>query len=293
MAQRAVIGVELRRMKAKTLQERIREGWTVEDFTEYYHCSEEELKRHIHQIYSKSGKKADDTWKEIGSNEKIRRKNPKPILNAGAHGGKQDATQDSEETTPEVEDDDSMAFRDQNDALKIREQELSDKVVKLELEWQDEKRTRKEYLRQLRELQGRLEKLRQVISKQHEECKAIIENSNLCAERMNANLEIRKAYRSELTDIRATLKRRSKLLLGLTFEGEILSLEDFEWTLNDSGHEEIFRDIVENDACGELKLKEIRALARLIAISRNAPVPIEVIYDNDDAELAYQLISEA
>ena len=290
MAQRVTSSVELRSMKAKTLQERIHEGWTVEDFTEYYHCSEEELKRHIHQIYSKSGKKADDTWKEIESNEKIRRKSSKPVSATGSQGGKQTTPQAPEETPMEAENDASVAFQNQNDTLRAREKELSEQVVALEIQWQDEKRARKECLRQLRELQKELEEMRRAINSQYEECKTIIENSNQCAERMNANLETRNKLREQLDDIRAELKRRSKLLLGLTIEGEVLTLEEFGWELDDSGFEEIFHEIVESDACAELKLKEIRALARLIAIARNEPVPIEVIFDNSDAELAYQAI---
>lgn len=286
--------MELSSMRQKNLVTRVKEGWTIADFMEYYGCTRDELKARAYQVYSKDPRRADKIWKGLEANEKIHRSNTKNVSNDDTDGGEPDAIQDATDSPEEQpESSSTLDFENMVSTLKAEEDRLSQTIISLEAEWQKEKSTRMDCLKRLRKIETEIKGLRDAINDQYEKCKAIIDESNGCAERMNDKLKSRNELRQKLDGIRAKLETMSKLIVGVSLDGGITEFEDIGWELDDSGHEEIFQTILESDACAELKLKEIRAMARLLAISKHAPVPMEIISDNPDVEYAFSLLVEA
>ncbi len=266
--------ISLNLLTPKEVRVAVKSGQTVEDFLSVYGCTEGELRARFDQIF-KTPKTAANVWSELKRNGKVKHK----------------------KSSEPAEEDPSSAFDKKIAGLKCRESELSSNIMELETGWYEDKRNRAECLRLLRGLEKELESIRESIAAQIDHFKRIVADSDQYTDCMNDKAAKLRGLREELNAVREDISRLSMMTIGLTLSGELLflSFEDDEiWPVDESGSDEIFDVALKNELCGELKLNEIRGLARLLAIVRNAPmVKTELIFDNSQAELAYyQLESE-
>ena len=109
---------------------------------------------------------------------------------------------------------------------------------------------------------------------------------------MNELAEERKSVGDELDMVRAELESMNKVTLGVTLDGEIVHLDDSECVLNDAGHEAIFQRLIEEDLTADLRLKDVRAVSRLLAIFANSTVKIDVVCDDADTEAVFSLLAK-
>ena len=306
-------------LTAKDLRVKLKNNWTREDFLKHYECTQEELKLRLLQLYQKDRRKVNDVFKEMRRNEKVAKKSEEVAaavesmpatdemhrvwLPRRVESILDDIIDTSESST--IDDVEAVEMTDENvgkeicpptfeeklSTLKSREEELSQGTIALEKEWYDQKSRRTECLKSLRKLEVKMEAMRDELAALYDNYKCVVEESNECAEKMNATIWILREMRTDLNDVRDEIRAMSKITIGVTLEGEIVTFDENGPRFDDAGHEEIYRQILEEEICSELRLKEIRAVARLLAIAQHATTTVEVICDNPDVEAVFNLLA--
>ena len=78
--------------------------------------------------------------------------------------------------------------------------------------------------------------------------------------------------------------------VGVYADGTIAPLDGHSIILDDTGHESVFDEILKHPACADLRVREIRTLARMLQITMNSTVEVEMICDVPELETAFATI---
>ena len=295
------------RLDAKGVLLGIKNGMTVDDFCTKYQCSSEELITRIHQIYSRSEKFAKKHIAAIIANEKNARKTPNATEDAEADGaGLAEETPvelpevDWAEATNEASAETNAETQDETcseTALERAEKEaeaLSQEVMDIEVKWRKEFTPKHlEFIAELREINAEMKELIARYKKLCSRYESTVEKDNAVIQQMNELMSVRREKMSRLAEVRQRIVELKAVSLCIYDSGEIATLDERDIVLDDSGYLELYNELLEREECQELRLKDIRALARLICIVRNmGDISVSAcVFDNDELEKVYQMLS--
>ena len=104
---------------------------------------------------------------------------------------------------------------------------------------------------------------------------------------MNAVSKQRYPKVMELQELRTKIEKRMAVSLAVYDSGEIVILEGADFNMDDSGHAEVYSQLIVSEECQELRLKDIKVMAKLLSIASNSERKINLVCDRPEMEEAY------
>ncbi|MDO4746900.1 MAG: hypothetical protein Q4A70_00945 [Candidatus Saccharibacteria bacterium] len=284
-------------MTAKQLRLHLKSGMTTDEVCSKYGCTTMDLHERIFQLYGKDEKGRDDIFKSFKANEK--KSKPK--------SAKQETDGTVEQTTPEqtrpetVEpeqsapeqtqpEQDSKSESSELETLTELEKTLSHEVMTLEAEHKGQVEKRRQSAKKLRELQKQILELQDKISGLAQDFDSESELSDSYAENMKSLSEEIRAKSEQLEGVRKRLEELTTVTLAVYDSGEIAVI-DQDYTLDDTGHEEVYAKLLNDARCEELRMKDVRVLARVMQITSHLSKKFILLFDRAEVEEAYKLLS--
>ena len=290
------------RLDAKGVLLGIKNGMTVDDFCTKYQCSSEELITRIHQIYNRSEKIAKKHIAAIIANEKNARKTPNATEDAEADGA--GLAEETPVEMPEVnwaeepaEASETQGVAGSETALEQAEKEaeaLSQEIMDIEVKWRrDYTPKHLDFISELREINSEMKELITRYKKLCSRYESVVNRDNEVIQQMNELMADRREKVAQLAEIRQRIVELKAVSLCVYASGEIATLEERDIVLDDSGYLELYNELLEREECQELRLKDIKALARLLCIVKNlGDITVSAcMFDNDELDKAYKVLS--
>ena len=251
---------------------------------EKYNCTEEELFSAIGRIFSK-----DET--ELKKIIRALQKNPNKGTWAAKNLVGQTETTENQTQTDQVEKqnpDSETMFAE----LVARESTLSSDVMQLENAYQEKVGGRRGLRDGMAKILEQLSALKESAIKLGLDYDEILSAYNALGEEINRISEERRKKLGELGTVRANILGYKKVLLIVTSDIEI-SEAKVPFEMDDSGAEELFSFLSDDELCQDLTVREVRLLARVLKIMEHAKQrQVDILFESDNLQAAYELIIE-
>lgn len=303
----------LRMLDAKRLRNAVKSNWTIADLCEKYHCSDIELVDMIHRIYNSSPRDAEEIVSSLRANEKKPRKKRvtlAPIAEGMIEAGdavEVDETQEKkpeevliqEELSEEISTQEGNLSKDmptQNtgrntlEVKRLSASRLTKEILDLEADIKGLKEENKTLHERLKAYYKVLEDMEHKLINLVSDCNKISDRKEeILKETEKLNLVL-KGKRRELDTLEGEIKELEKLTI-FVYDSGVIEADRKDVLLDDSGSEELYKLLLQREDCGELRLKEIKTLARLLEIVQHLKVNVEVECDNEELKRVYSLIT--
>ncbi|MBE6345528.1 MAG: hypothetical protein E7063_07595 [Spirochaetaceae bacterium] len=139
----------------------------------------------------------------------------------------------------------------------------------------------------LRSQRTELSKLEVAIRKMSEEVdRSIIQLSHTCNEIEKSNSRL-SDLRQQLENTQAEIKSQEKIVIYVLSDGSIMS-DDLTLEVDEDLYLPLFQKLSENTACENLTIKEVRQLARLLAVTSTLDTKFDILFDSTAVEEVYQ-----
>ena len=103
----------------------------------------------------------------------------------------------------------------------------------------------------------------------------------------------RRQEKAKLDEIREEIRKLETVGIVVYNDGTIAPMDEtLDVGLDDTGFEAVLSTLMAEECCQELRVKDIQTVARLMCIIRNSQVELEVIFENDDVELACLMLRD-
>lgn len=280
-------------LKAREVCEGIKNGYGVTHFCVKYDCTKQEFETRLKQLYSKSEKAYKKKLSTLRANdEKLAKKAAKAKVSTtkNVESNIREEVITTDEAAAETVEETVTIETATLEQLKTIEAELSDNLIQLESEHKEKARQHRGCIGTSRELKKELEDMKvqlQGIRRKYEN--VTTQDNNLIA-RMNAISAEHYDKTIEIQRVRERIRDLSKIIVFVYADGAVVT-ENMGVDLNDLGSDEIYRNLFEKDECGELRAREIKTLAKVLAISKHLPENSEIVFDNAEIEEVFRLLS--
>ena len=243
-------------LSARDIQECLVKGFTKSDFCEKFFCEEAAFLNQLSLVYGKNDKEYRRIIRKLGSNEKQKGRKKKSVV-------------------PEPVDE--LA------ELKSKESAQSDVVIAIETEHKDLCSKHRVCIDTLRRIDKDIDEIKQLLDKA---CVEYTETITTARQLEGEMTQISHKYRQEkaaLDEIRSKIESLTHAVVFVSQSGSI-ELAEGEIELNDDGFEELYKELRDIEFYEDLKVKEIKQLARVICIARNSSIDIEFMFDSQILE---------
>jgi|GEM_PF-6770188 len=252
--------MELKSLNAKKVRIGAKKGMTMDEFCRKYDCSVEQFGTRITQLYGGDMKAVSRIINEIEANAKL----PRP---------QQDVEPEDDTAVNTV----NHGFIPVGQIEDARLEQLKQRAERLEREIKDldalrantEERSA-HYLEELSEIEAFYAKIREELIVKGRKFDKIAGLANELVDTMNATADQRQRKVEELNDVRARIAALEETRILVTGDGTISTPGNDEFLFNEAGSKEWLRELLDEDSIIELRLREVRVLARLLAIVDNA-----------------------
>lgn len=108
-------------------------------------------------------------------------------------------------------------------------------------------------------------------------------------DRINVVAEQQARQSETLQNLRQQIQSLETITICIYTDGRIELLDDDETQLDDSGNEKFYHELIseESNQCQDLRLRDIKTIARLKAIIANSARQVEVLFDDNALESYY------
>lgn len=281
--------MRLSTLKARGLRDAIKNGKTVEDICGKYQCTPNELFERIGRIYVHDDKKVKEMINRLETN---------------GSGRKRKSTMHAVEETEEIIELDSDSDKNPSAAAKSADEVVADAVDGLERLRLIEARQSREVmdlesqhkslrgqhigcLRQLRDISDAIEQIRADFKQKCDEFDKIAVECNEFGRQMNDISARRREKLVALEETRQKIEELSRLTIFVYDDGDIVISDNQVVIPDDAESKNLFDELCEKTECEELKLREIRTLAKMIIIARSSSLDVEIVCDNETLEKTY------
>lgn len=289
----------MKKLNSGLLNSKLKAGWSIADFAQYFDCSEEEFLILFDKEFF--GKTHNDLLRRLKKNSQ---KSPHPKNRTSAKSTKVENSEvipvsassesdNSEEAAPETSVEQSISSSNLLlDELKAKEQKLISYLCKQEISHNNLLAKRKSLKDSLTSQKEVMEEIREkLISCQNQVNTTIDELSKISAQIVEVNSEI-STTRTELSKVQNDIKLSNKVNIFAYESGET-DFENFSSEIPNSW-EEIYKNLLasDNSSIEELSLKQLKQIAKVIALAkllREKDIIFEVSFENS---LAMQLFDE-
>lgn len=173
--------------------------------------------------------------------------------------------------------------------LRKNERSYSEQAIDLENQYFTLFREYNGHQKALTDIQAKTRILKAELERHHQHVQEIIDAEKELLERMNELSLEHFAITLNLARIRDEISERSPVNAFVYDDGRIES-ENPDLELDDSGHEEIYRKMCDENpvAYENLRLRDLNTLAKVLAIVQNTTKrQIQFVFDNSELEKAY------
>ena len=253
-----------RTLSAKDIKVGIKNGFTVKDFCTKFNIrgGETSFLEQLERAYPHGG--SDQILREIRKNEKRGR-----VRTVNHRKG---GMQMQEKALSKIE------------VLKSQEADLSAAVIKLETEHKALASEHRNYLKQAREIETKVDKLMAEVKTCSEQFEKIIETNNNIVRKMNAVSEDRAKKLTAMDMVRVEIENLTVVSIGVC-NNCAFEMFDNDFNIDLSGKEEqinkLTHQLMDQEICEDLTAKQIRTLSKLIIIRSNSPRKVEFVFDGE------------
>lgn len=273
--------MRLKTLTAKQLKIGIKNGLNLESFCRECDCSEEEFTDKIKSLYNYSKKNAEDILKQITKNDKkCRDRRSTPVMVK------------TEVVVPVAPKQQPVPHpADELKALKATEKRQSGEVIKLESRHKALMTQHRQNIAGLRALMDEINSIRNSFEQKCEKYEEIAKLDNKIVRQMNEISEIRREKVKELEETRKLILDRTTINICAYQDGTITTLDEREIAFDESGSDELYQKLLEAKECEDLRVKDIKILARLMKAVEHLNAKAEVICDDQTLEAVYKILS--
>lgn len=281
--------MKLSQLKAREIRVKRKAGYGVLYFCEKYDCTEQEFEAKIKQFYSKAevdGRKILASLRENDANNA--KKSTKEAAVAPKTSAK-DASEDSpaNDESPEETVTVETATLEQ---LKEMEAMLSNVLMSLESTHKKLAEKHRNCTAKTREQKKKVEEIEVMLQSLKKDYLETTAQDNALIEEMNGISASHYDKTTKIQRVRDRIKELSRILLFVYADGTI-AIENSDMVLDESGSDELYRELTEKDECEKLRMKEIRVLARVLKVCSHLPEDTEIVFDNAEIEKAFKILS--
>lgn len=286
----------------------IKHGFTFSDFCAKYECDEADFQRKLRTLYRNDYEKMHAAI-EANTRKQNRHRSGesyREVVAALANnlpegtsltpeavsfvGGQMPLASSTANGSPAVS---KKPAEDELALLKQQETELSDQIMELESRHKAAAKQHREHIRNLRKLREELDAIRQAFEAKATEYKAVVDANNRLAEQMNDISQSRSREVSKLTTLREQIVALTVIPICAYENGQIEAIDNTGIALDDQGSELLFLELRDQPELEELRIKDIRLLARVICIARNTRQKISPIFENEGLEQHFLRLNQS
>lgn len=288
-------------LNAKFMEEKLKRGWTLQDFAIYFECSEENFQEHLEKIFYEHA--ARDMLVRLKKNKKIK-KTKKLTKNVSKEGGST-CTEEldiSNETTvsdeqcngSESEKSVSNIFEETLEALKLQREDIQSSLNGLELCHKALVSDRTILRKKIDEHKKTLKELNEKVSI----CKTDLVNlTSELEEKFSIMQELDEGIsrkRDDLSEINAKIEKTKSITILVFNSGDIEIVASFSVEIPEANTETVGK-IISNEQADNLTLKQIKAVSKLIVLIQNLEqqdLNYELLFDEIMMEEMFNKIKE-
>lgn len=261
----------------------IKHNLGFDQICEKHQCNKDELIRAINNVYESSN--AAKVIKDIQRNTKQIEKN---LRRTHKTTSEMRALEESH-LTPLEECTQTIDTERLLHNLKAQESSLSATVIKLESEHKALMIQHRSNLKQLLNIRQRMDNIRKEFQSVANECEALTTSNNNLVDRINVVAEQQARQSETLQNLRQQIQSLETITICIYTDGRIELLDDDKTQLDDSGNEKFYHELIseESNQCQDLRLRDIKTIARLKAIIANSARQVEVLFDDNALESYY------
>ena len=266
----------------------MKKGYTWADYEAKYGYSKDEIMYEISRCYSKNAKKRQEILGGIEANSKVKRKKPVVEVREEAKKEKPDEATVASESPEAAAETTAGNLPCTLEELLEKEARLSAIVIELEKEQKDFVTQHRGGMKKVRALATEIDKLEEKFSAcidKYKDVMAEIRNIEDLIERVSAS---RRDAKDELSRIRDEIEKFTHVVVFVYDNGSI-EVQEGSLTLDDHGHEDLYKELRDDERCENLRIIDIKTLAKAICIKSNsaasAPnIKVEFLFDNEEVE---------
>lgn len=274
---------ELSCLDAYEIQNGIKRKYGVSYFCKKYGCTEQAFIGRVRQLYKKTPEKGKSAIASLRKNDIKNVKKPakngvKLETNTEGVGRDLPTNGESQGETVTVE----TATLEQ---LRAMDAKLSAKRLSLQSEQDGLRQRHYNLVTRTNGIRKQVKKLITKLQSLEQKLLTIIEQDNELIEKIRANSTKLSNMDTEIQAVRERIEELSRIVIYVYNNGEI-TVDDSDVVLDDSGSEKYYEDLTKNNRCGQLRMTDLRVLAKVLAIYQNlgADATPLILFDNGEIE---------
>ncbi len=291
--------MNLNALDARDIRQGMKRGIGFKECLLKYGCTDSDLVYHIRRLFVTDG---DDIIRQM---RKISDKNQAESLRRGKRLQKQSrklaeraaenaqvATEGVENTSNPPPMEISASPSDPLAELHAQEQSLSNTVIKLESEHKRLNGLHYECLDQMRGIQSEIEAIREALKEKGAAYEQIVQRNNRLIQDMNDISRRRSEQIIELRDIRQKIDALTVIEVFVYTNGNIETVDNrIKIVMDDTGNDELYAELIQRSDFQDLRMRDIRTLARITQIVHNSKVQIQPVFEDECLEPFFQSLT--
>lgn len=290
---------KLNHVTGKKLTVKLKYGYTIDDFTRHFNCSEEEFINFLQKNFEKTA--CSNMLAEMEKNSKKKNNNKKtssapifPYTDEGLIVQTSDISSESQLSEIQIPVTSSLSNVEKLQHLKDEEKLLRDELISKENEHQKLIKRRKELFKKLETQHSLMLQLRKTIEQRQKEVEKISNDLNTLSDEITSVNSSLFNGRKDLFDIQKKIKDLEKISVFIYENGEI-DTDNFVIDIPETWHE-VFDNILRNKVVEDLSIKQVKQLAKVIvltAILNDHLLTYELTFESEDSEKAFYELDKA
>lgn len=291
--------MNLNALDARDIRQGMKRGIGFKECLLKYGCTDSDLVYHIRRLFVTDG---DDIIRQM---RKISDKNQAESLRRGKRLQKQSrklaeraaenaqvATEGVENTSNPPPMEISASPSDPLAELHAQERSLSEVVINLESEHKRLNGLHCECLDQMRDIQSEIEAIREALKEKGTAYEQIVQRNNRLIQDMNDISRRRSEQIIELRDIRQKIDALTVIEVFVYANGNIETVDNrIKIVMDDTGNDELYAELIQRSDFQDLRMRDIRTLARITQIVHNSKVQIQPVFEDECLEPFFQSLT--
>ena len=263
-------------LTAKTMRILTKRGLTVTDFCDKYNCDEDALRDQLHRILHNNNSAISEAWSSIQANAKKQNGTQygvKKVLDEADDSVKAQVSRAVESTT-------SNELR-----LKTLHRHLTKLTTakgNLNVEYAERDREFSNCCNKLMSQANKIKEMEKQLGLAKERFGRL---DTECKDAMRARDEVgakRIKVAEQIAKTEAEIEELSTVQLYVCRDGKVAALDSPNFTMDDRGASDIFTSLIALDAYDNMRIGDLRLLAKVIAIKTNFAHKMVVTFESDE-----------
>lgn len=291
--------MNLNALDARDIRQGMKHGVGFKECLLKYGCTDNDLVYHIRRLFVTDGddiirqmrKISDKNQAESSRRGKRLQKQSRKLAERAAENA-QVATEGVENTSNPPPMEISASPSDPLAELHAQEQSLSNTVIKLESEHKRLNGLHCECLDQMRGIQSEIEAIREALKEKGAAYEQIVQRNNRLIQDMNDISRRRSEQIIELRDIRQKIDALTVIEVFVYANGNIETVDNqIKLAMDDTGNDELYAELIQRSDFQDLRMRDIRTLARITQIVHNSKVQIQPVFEDECLEPFFQSLT--